>query len=220
MESLQHDCVVRDREIDRWIPRPAEGLTPYRRAVALALERIAADEIETSWSSAVEAPAQSLPGDPEWSGRAVFTDVRERRTPAEAERVWGMIERIGGPTGWYSSRWAWALRGFADKLVGGPGLRRGRRSRSSLRVGDALDWWRVEALEPGRRLLLRAEMRTPGRAWLELTVEPGPGGSRYRQRAIFFPHGLAGRLYWWAVLPFHGVVFREMARRITEPAGG
>ena len=105
-----------------------------------------------------------------------------------------------------------------DKLAGGVGLRRGRRSRENLALGDALDWWRVEELVPDRLLRLRAEMRVPGRAWLELSVEPTATGSRYRQRAVFFPEGLAGRLYWLSILPFHGIIFSSMSKRITRAA--
>jgi hypothetical protein len=136
-------------------------------------------------------------------------------TALVASRV---VQGIGGDTGYYSLPGAWAVRGVMDKLAGGVGLRRGRRSRQSLALGDALDWWRVEELVPNELLRLRAEMRVPGRAWLELSVKPIPGGSLYRQRAVFFPHGLAGRLYWLSILPFHGVIFSSMARRITTAA--
>ncbi|MET0872845.1 MAG: DUF2867 domain-containing protein, partial [Paeniglutamicibacter terrestris] len=137
---------------------------------------------------------------------------------ASPEAVFGVIQSIGGDTGYYSLPGVWALRGVMDKLVGGAGLNRGRRSRQRLALGDALDWWRVEEIVPDRLLRLRAEMRVPGRAWLELSVEPNGTGSRYRQRAVFFPKGLAGRLYWAAILPFHGIIFSSMARRITIAA--
>lgn len=164
------------------------------------------------------APSDPLPSDPDWSGHTVYTDVRERTSRAGADDVWRVIEGIGGERGWYSFPLAWALRGWADKLVGGVGLRRGRRHADRLQTGDALDWWRVEHLERGSEVRLRAEMRVPGRAWLELGVRPVDGGSRYRQRAVFFPHGLPGRLYWLAVLPFHGVIFEGMANRIVLEA--
>ena len=131
-----------------------------------------------------------------------------------------MVTGIGGERGWYSFPLAWSVRGWLDRLVGGVGLRRGRRDPDRLHTGDALDWWRVEETDPGERLLrLRAEMKVPGRAWLEMTVAPDRGhGSRYRQRAVFLPRGLAGHLYWWAVAPFHGLVFGGMARNITQAA--
>ncbi|MBM6620690.1 SDR family oxidoreductase [Micrococcaceae bacterium RIT802] len=220
VESLQHDCVMRDRSIDGLIPPPTEGLTGYRRSVELALLKIQADAVETSWANSRDTaePAEPLPSDPDWSGRTVFTDVRERGTAAAPGRVWEVIEGIGGDNGWYSMPLAWSVRGWMDKLGGGVGLRRGRRSRSSLQLNDVVDWWRVEELDAGRMLRLRAEMKAPGGAWLELRVDPDGDGSIYRQRAIFFPRGLAGRLYWLAVLPFHGIIFRSMAERITRAA--
>ncbi|MCU1423983.1 MAG: nucleoside-diphosphate-sugar epimerase [Microbacteriaceae bacterium] len=218
--SLQYDCVVREHDIDDYISEPEGGLTGYRRAVSLALGKERAGEVETSWqdSSVFGAPSDPLPSDPEWSGHTVYTDDREIHTSAEPENLWRVVEGIGGENGWYSFPLAWAARGWADKLVGGVGLRRGRRNASQLGIGEALDWWRVEALERGRFLRLRAEMRVPGPAWLELTVTPEGEGSLYRQRAVFFPRGLGGRLYWFSILPFHGVIFAGMARRITLEA--
>lgn len=222
VESLQNECVVKDHDVDALIPPPDGGPTPYRTAVRLALGRVRADSVETSWLDAgvLGAPSDPLPSDPAWAGRLVLTDVRSALTTASPEALWRVIEGIGGENGWYSSPLLWAIRGWLDRLVGGIGLARGRRSRTRLAVGDALDFWRVEAIEPGRMLRLRAEMKVPGAAWLELraTAEPG-GGSRYDQRAVFFPRGLAGRLYWLAVLPFHGFVFTGMARRVTAAAG-
>ncbi|MDQ4491246.1 SDR family oxidoreductase [Sinomonas sp. ASV486] len=220
VESLQNDCVVREHDIDELVPRPAGGLTGYRRAVELALGKIARGEVETTWasSSPLDAPSDPLPSDPDWSGGTVFTDLRTETSTARPSQLWDVVEGIGGENGWYSFPLAWAVRGWIDKLAGGVGLRRGRRNPHRLQLGEALDWWRVEALEPGRLLRLRAEMRVPGRAWLEMSVEPRPEGSAYAQRAVFVPHGLAGRLYWLAVLPFHGVIFRGMASRITAAA--
>ncbi len=116
---------------------------------------------------------------------------------------------------------AWAVRGWLDRIVGGVGLRRGRRDPQRLRAGDSLDFWRVEEIEPGRLLRLRAEMRLPGLAWLEMRVETdGAGRTAYRQRALFHPRGLLGHAYWWSVSPFHAVVFGGMARNITRAAAG
>lgn len=226
VESLQHDCVARERDIAAYIPEPDGGLTTYGRAVELALHKIAADTVETTWATAhaLSAPAEPLPSDPDWAGLTVFTDERTKTTPAPASQVWAVVEGIGGANGYYSLPFAWAVRGWLDKVAGGVGLARGRRSHQHLQLNDAVDWWRVETLEQGRLLRLRAEMIVPGRAWLEFEVTPaepedgGAGGSVFRQRAIFFPRGLTGRLYWLAVLPFHGIIFKDMANRITAAA--
>lgn len=221
--SLQNECIMKDHAVDDLIPRPADGLTPYRRAVGLALGRVEADDVETSWQDAEVsgAPSDPLPSDPDWAGRTVFTDARSVRTAASVEELWRVILGIGGENGWYSSPLLWAIRGWMDRIVGGVGLRRGRRSRTAARVGDAIDFWRVEAVEQteaGHLLRLRAEMKVPGEAWLELRAVPDGEGARYEQRAVFFPRGLTGRLYWLAVLPFHGLIFAGMAARITAAA--
>jgi len=221
VSSLQFNAVAAEHDIRSVIPDPEGGLTRYRRAVRLALEKEKSGEVETSWqnSSIAGAPSDLLPSDPDWSGHTVFTDVREQRSKATPEQLWRVIEGIGGKNGWYSFPLAWAVRGWMDKLVGGVGLRRGRRDAKVLSPGDALDFWRVEKIDRGHSLRLRAEMKVPGKAWLELSAEPdGEGGSIYHQRAVFFPHGLGGRLYWFAILPFHGGIFSGMANRITAAA--
>ena len=160
--SLQYDCVVRESGIDDYIPRPAGGLTGYRRSVRLALAKVEAGEVETSWQNAsvTGSPSDPLPSDPDWSGHTVFTDDRERRSSASPAELWKVIEGIGGENGWYSFPLAWSIRGWMDKLVGGVGLRRGRINQNRLSSGDALDWWRVEKLDRGSFLRLRAEMKT------------------------------------------------------------
>lgn len=220
VESLQNECIMKNHDIDELIPQPEGGLTSYRRAVALALGKVKADAIETSWQDAevLGVPSDPLPGDPDWAGKTVFTDERTATTDASSEALWRVIQGIGGDRGWYSNPLLWAVRGWMDKLVGGVGLRRGRRNRDRLVVGDAVDFWRVEAIEPGSLLRLRAEMKVPGLAWLEMRATPDGAGARYDQRAIYFPSGLSGRLYWLAVLPFHGFIFRGMANRITATA--
>ncbi len=221
IESLLHDAVMKNHDIDEAIAPPVGGLTGYRKAVRLALARMREGEIETSWRNASVhgAPADPLPTDPDWSGHTVYTDVRQVRCAANPGSLWKVVESIGGDNGWYSWPVAWAARGWVDKLVGGVGLRRGRRDQDRLVTGDALDFWRVEHIEPGRFLRLRAEMKLPGLAWLEFTVEPREqGGSRLTQRAIFFPHGLGGRLYWLAVMPFHGIIFQAMASAMSKKA--
>lgn len=220
IESLQNDCVMGDHDIDALIPPPPGGLTPYRRAVSLALGMVENDQVETSWLDAnvPGAPSDALPSDPEWSGRTVFTDERSRETTASADALWSVISGIGGETGWYSPPILWSIRGWADRIIGGVGLKRGRRSRTRVAVGDAIDFWRVEACEEGSLLRLRAEMRLPGSAWLELRAEPRGTGAVYRQRAVFFPKGLAGRLYWWMIVPFHGIIFAGMLNLIVAIA--
>ena len=164
------------------------------------------------------APADPLPTDPAWSGGSHYVDRRERLVDAPVDALWTVIEGIGGETGWYSFPVAWAARGWLDRLVGGVGLRRGRRDPHRLYVGEALDFWRVEEIKPGRLLRLRAEMRMPGRAWLEMYATPHGSGSRYEQRAIFVPKGLAGHLYWKSIAPAHALVFGGMAENIARAA--
>jgi len=219
--SLQYDCVASEHDIAHYIPDPEGGLTGYRKAVRLALAKVRDGQVETSWQNAAiaGAPSNALPSDPDWSGHTVYTDVREQHSAASVDQLWEVVESIGGENGWYSFPLAWAVRGWLDKLVGGVGLRRGRRDARRLEPGDALDFWRVEDIDRGHFLRLRAEMKVPGRAWLEMTTEADPqGGSTYRQRAVFFPSGLGGRLYWYSILPFHGVIFSGMANQITQSA--
>lgn len=220
-ESLRHEVVCHEHDIARYVPDPPSGLIPFDEAVTLALRRVQQAAVSTRWSSASYpgAPSDPLPTDPDWAGGSLYTDEREREVNADAGRLWDVVEGIGGEHGWYSLPVAWSVRGWLDRAMGGVGLRRGRRDAARLRVGDSLDFWRVEEIESGRLLRLRAEMRLPGLAWLELSVEPlGDGRSRYRQRALFHPHGLAGQAYWWSVAPFHAVVFGGMARNIARAA--
>jgi uncharacterized protein YbjT (DUF2867 family) len=217
VQSLQHDAVAREHDIDAFIPAPEAGLTPYRRAVALALGKERDGQVETTWANA-GADADPLPSDPDWAGHTVFVDERTFHGDVDPARVWTVIEGIGGRNGWYSLPLAWRVRGWLDKLTGGAGLLRGRRHPGTLATGEVVDWWRVERIDRGKMLRLRAEMHAPGRAWLELSVEPDGAGSRYRQRAIFFPKGLSGRLYWLAVLPFHSLIFPAMSHNIMAAA--
>lgn len=220
MESLVNDVVCAEHEIAAHIPDPDGGLIGVRRAVELALTRIRDLDVPTRWSDAGPEPSEPLPTDPSWSGGSLYQDLRERSTSADPAALWTVIESIGGEHGWYSFPLAWSLRGWLDRLAGGVGLRRGRRDPHRLHEGEALDWWRVERIERPTLLRLRAEMRVPGRAWLELEVRPGDGraGAIYRQRAVFEPHGLAGHLYWKSIVPFHALVFGGMARNITGAA--
>jgi len=221
VESLRNTVVAADRDITAYVPDPSGGLTGYERAVELALTRIRTLDVPTRWSSAstTGAPSAPLPSDPVWSGGSLYVDERERRVDASAQALWRVLEGIGGDRGWYSFPLGWRVRGLIDGFSGGPGLRRGRRDPDDLLVGDSLDWWRVEDIDPGRFLRLRAEMRLPGLAWLELEVGSDEGGATtFRQRALFHPHGAAGHAYWAAVYPFHGLVFGAMQRNIARAA--
>jgi len=217
IESLVHEVVVHDQDVVAYLPSPPAGPTHYEQAIGLALRRVRDADVPTRWSDACE-PADPLPTDPDWSGGSVYTDVRELHTPADADKLWRVIESVGGERGWYSFPLAWSVRGWIDRLAGGAGLRRGRRDPRRLHTGEALDWWRVERLERPHLLRLRAELRLPGRAWLELSATPDGDGATYRQRAIFEPHGLAGHLYWKSIVPFHAIIFGGMARNITGTA--
>jgi uncharacterized protein YbjT (DUF2867 family) len=220
MESLIHEVICEEHDIAGYIADPRRGLTHFERAVELALARIRDADVPTRWSDATAGvPSDPLPTDPDWSGGSLYQDIRERHTAADPDTVWNVIESIGGDHGWYSFPLAWSVRGWIDKLAGGVGLRRGRRDPHRLHPGEALDWWRVEQLDRPHLLRLRVEMRVPGRAWLELSAVPDPrGGTLYRQRAVFEPHGLAGHAYWKAIDPFHDIVFGGMARNITGTA--
>jgi uncharacterized protein YbjT (DUF2867 family) len=244
VESLIHEVVCEEHDIAQHVPDPPGGLIGFDRAVRLALARVREADVTTRWSSASVpgVPSEPLPSDPDWAGGSLYEDQRRTVVQASPAALWRVIEAVGGERGWYSWSLAWRVRGLLDRVVGGPGLRRGRRDPRRLVVDDAVDFWRVEEVVPGRLLRLRAEMRVPGLAWLELRVEPdGPetdsepvaGTDRqsgvdpdrwttppttFSQRAVFHPHGLAGQAYWWAVYPFHGIVFGGMQRNIARAA--
>ncbi|WP_238008112.1 SDR family oxidoreductase [Dactylosporangium sp. AC04546] len=219
--SLIHDAVCGEHDIAEFVPDPHDGLTGFDLAVQLALRKIRDADVETSWANAAVpgAPSDPLPSDPSWSGGTAYQDERSRAVPAPPASLWQVVEAIGGQNGWHSFPLAWSIRGWLDRAVGGVGLRRGRRDPHRLYVGEALDFWRVEEIVPGSLLRLRAEMKLPGLAWLEMRVhDDGSGGSVYSQRAVFLPKGLAGHAYWWSVAPFHAVVFGGMARNIARTA--
>jgi uncharacterized protein YbjT (DUF2867 family) len=220
VESLRHDAVAAEHDIARYIPDPRGGLTSFDDAVRLALHRVREADVTTRWTSASlrGAPSDPQPTDPDWAGGSLYQDVREKPTQAPPEALWQIIEGIGGQHGWYSWALAWRARGWLDRAIGGTGLRRGRRDPDHLRVGDTLDFWRVEAIEPGHLLRLRAEMKLPGMAWLELSASERHGHTVYRQRAIFHPRGLPGHLYWYTLLPSHAFVFSAMTGNITRAA--
>jgi uncharacterized protein YbjT (DUF2867 family) len=214
VESLRSEVVVGDRAADALLPYPP---TPYREAVRRALARIP-NEVATRWSDAESSPALPVAGDPSWSGGTVFEDRRVIPTDAAPHHVFWAFSRIGGDVGYYGVTWAWRLRGLLDRLVGGVGLRRGRRHPEDVREGEAIDFWRVDRVVGGELLRLRAEMRLPGQAWLEWQIVPTDEGSDLIQVARFRPRGLLGRLYWYVMAPFHTVIFPRMACRIAATA--
>jgi len=214
IESLRHETVVRCPE-----PSRAFGVRPrgMRQAIAEALLNEDREFAQTRWSDAL-----SSSGPPQRWGGVRFgnrlVDMRERKVSVPVRAAFRPIQRMGGRAGWYYANWLWKVRGFMDLLVGGIGLRRGRPDPEQLHVGDALDWWRVESYKPDSQLRLIAEMRLPGRGWLEFDVRADPDGSVIRQTATFDPVGLFGLAYWYLIYPIHHWVFQGMLRGICREA--
>jgi uncharacterized protein YbjT (DUF2867 family) len=213
IESLRNDTLVGDGAAGAVFPIRPRG---FREAIERALANEDREFAETRWSDALSAYRGRNWGGVTLGRRAVAS--RTIRVAASPEQTFGPIQRIGGKTGWYYGNGFWRLRGLLDKLVGGVGLRRGRPDPVSLAIGDTLDFWRVEAFEQDRLLRLSAEMKTPGRIWLQFEVEGDLAGTTLRQTAIFDPHGLAGRAYWYALYPVHYLIFEGMLRRIERAA--
>ncbi len=189
---------------------------PYRQAVERALDRTLAGRVETRWSGALGfGPTYEVS---DWEG--MIREVRTLRVDAPPEQVFAVFSSLGGDRGWLAWDWAWRLRGGLDRIVGGPGLRRGRRDPNELLPGEAVDFWRVEALEAPRLLRLRAEMRLPGKAWLQWEARPDGGGARLIQTAGFEPTALPGLFYWWALYPVHRLIFSALVRAIAREAQG
>lgn len=214
VESLRTPTVVGGDDARRVFDVDPRGI---REAIARALANEDRVFAATRWSDAMSSSAPS----PSWGGRRLGSRIVDSRTtvvPRAAADAFRPIRRIGGAVGWYYADWLWRLRGLLDLTVGGPGTRRGRRDPDGVVPGDTVDFWRVEAIEPDRLLRLHAEMRLPGRAWLQFEVEPDGVGSRIRQTAIFDPLGLAGLLYWYALYPLHALVFRGMLKGIARAA--
>ena len=214
VDSIRNPTIVRDSAaLAAFDIRPL-GVAA---AIAAALRNEDLEFAATRWSESLSAAGAQ----PTWAGVRFgnrLVDSRVAHVKVPSERVFAVICRLGGATGWYYANWLWRLRGWLDLLVGGVGLRRGRRHPEELRVGDALDFWRVEAVDVNRRLRLLAEMKLPGRAWLEYLLEPHGSGTRITQNAIFDPVGLAGLAYWYAVYPLHRILFGGMLRAIGRKA--
>jgi uncharacterized protein YbjT (DUF2867 family) len=215
VDSLVTAVVVTDDRAERLFPFER---VPLREAVNRAIGRTAVGDVPTRFDDASSAVWDASSIDPDWTGGTELTDVRTVEVAAEPHRVWRAVCRIGGARGWYSSTWLWELRGFLDRLAGGPGMRRVRRDPERLSVGDPLDFWRVEDLERDHRVVLHAEMRLPGEAWLEWEMTPTVAGTRLVQTARYRPRGLWGRAYWLAVAPFHRFVFPSLIRGIARDA--
>ncbi|MBM3263310.1 MAG: SDR family oxidoreductase [candidate division Zixibacteria bacterium] len=214
IDSLRHSTMVRDDSAQRHFPIRPIGV---REAIASALGNEDSSYAATRWSDALSAAGTLR----QWGGTRFgnrLVDSRSMRVMAEPAAAFAAVERIGGATGWYYANWLWAMRGWLDLLLGGVGMRRGRRDPECLRAGDTLDCWRVESIEAGRRLRLAAEMKLPGRAWLEFEVQPNDGNASLRQTATFDPLGFLGLAYWYAVWPLHQLVFAGMLRGIGTSA--
>jgi uncharacterized protein YbjT (DUF2867 family) len=210
-EGLRNPVVCRDHRILSLIP---QSLLTVREAIRAALSKVVGNDIETSWSM-----AGPIPGDPDWAGGKVYRDTRQIGIDAPADSAFRAVCRVGGGHGWYAADWLWKIRGWMDLLVGGPGLRRGRRHPETVGFGEALDFWRVVGIEHDRRLSLRAEMKLPGEALLEFRLKSlDSEHCVLEQEALFIPRGLFGLLYWYAVVPFHAVVFKGMLNGIRREA--
>ena len=214
IDSLRNASVVTDPAASETFPIRPSGV---RDAIAAAMRNEDHEAAETRWSDALSSSGKAR----SWGGVRFGTRLVDGRSvvvSASPQEAFAPIRRIGGDTGWYFGNWLWRTRGFIDLLVGGVGIRRGRRNPSDLAVGDAVDWWRVEQYEPGRMVRFCAEMKLPGRAWLQFEVTPSEDGqgSVIHQTAEFDPVGLGGLAYWYLVWPVHAAVFRGMIREIAE----
>lgn len=220
VDSMTVDVVAHDRRIRDIVP--LEPVT-YEEAVRLAFQKIEQQSVVSSWKDAVVSSRSDLELDRlvQVPTQGAVHDTRRRALHDPPQQVIDRLWRIGGANGWYHAQWLWWLRGLLDRLAGGTGLRRGRRHPTELRPGDALDFWRVLVANRERgRLLLYAEMRLPGEAWLEFELEPGEDGRpTLRQTATFRPHGLAGRAYWFLVTPLHALVFGGLLRGLVDGRG-
>ena len=219
VEGLKNESIVRDPSARKLFPhiQPAGYLTSVERALA----RLQASNVETAWSDALSATREEVPKLILTTQEGMILERRQRIVPAPMADIYHIFNGIGGKRGWFFMNWAWEIRGFVDKTLGGVGLRRGRRDPDRLRVGDALDFWRVEAVEPNRLLRLRAEMKVPGKAWLQFQVGAAEGNRTIlSQTAYFAPKGLMGWLYWYVLYPLHALIFSglidQIARRAVE----
>jgi hypothetical protein len=225
IEGLRNETIVREQGAHDLFP--AIHPVGYDAAVRAAVASLDTGEVETSWADALVTSGGDVQPRVLTTKEGKLIERRQALVAATPEETFAVLQTIGGRRGYRAWDWAWELRGAADRLVGGVGLRRGRRDPDEVRVGDALDFWRVEAVEPGRLLRLRAEMKVPGAAWLQFETLPRDGGTLLVQTAYFAPRGVPGLAYWYALLPVHSRIFSGMiaalaaeAGRPAAPAGG
>jgi hypothetical protein len=217
IKGLGNEVIVRDATALKLFP--AIQLFDYATAVRLALDKMDSRGVETAWSDALTSSQGDRTPVALISSEGMIIERRQQTVGAAAGAVYRSFARLGGRRGWLFMDWAWQLRGMVDRLCGGVGMRRGRRDPEDLRVGDTLDFWRVELVEPGKRIRLRAEMKVPGRAWLEFEARVEVGErTQLLQTAFFEPKGLAGLLYWYALYPIHALIFSGLIRRVGEEA--
>jgi len=213
VDGLKNDTICTDHRIREWINIK---LISFTDAVKNAIQEENLGELESRWT---EASGYSYDPAANYKNAKLLQDKRTITSPLARETIFAIIQRVGGDNGWYYANWAWRLRGLFDRLIGGVGMRRGRRHPVSIRVGDAIDFWRVEKFEAGHFLKLRAEMKLPGIAWLEFQVEKAANGeSIFQQLATFLPKNWFGFFYWYSVMPAHFFVFRNMAKKIVAAA--
>jgi len=215
LEGTKNRVVCQNDDITRFLP--FEPLT-YKEAIVKAMTREEQDNVHTRWSDAYP-PAHSLaiklhelqppPG---------YTNLSSLLTGKSASSLFHSVCKVGGNEGWFHNNWIWRLRGMVDRILGGVGVARGRRSSSSLRINDVIDFWRVEDLKYNRRLLLRAEMKLPGKAWLEFSIDREADDNRLSSKAYYQPRGLFGKIYWYIFLPFHNIIFKGLLRQIEKRA--
>jgi uncharacterized protein YbjT (DUF2867 family) len=217
IKGLMNEVVVHDDLARKLFPRIL--LLDYETSVRLAFEKIRQREVETSWTDALTSSQRGPAPVAFLTSEGMVIERRQRVVQVPAEAVYRAFARLGGQRGWLYMDWTWQVRGIVDRLFGGVGMRRGRRNSEDVRVGDALDFWRVEAVDPGRMMRLRAEMKVPGRAWLEFQAEhQTAGGTLLTQTAFFEPKGLLGLLYWYVLYPVHGLIFSGLIRTLADQA--
>lgn len=214
IDGLKNENIVHDQSARTLFPDIQPG--GYRQAVESALANLEASQVETTWSDALSTSQGQILPVVLTTQEGMIIERRQRKVGAPAAATFNVVRGLGGKRGWLYMNWAWEIRGWMDRLIGGVGLRRGRRDPDDLRVGDALDFWRVESLKENALLLLRAEMKVPGKAWLQFQIQPEGEECTLTQTAFFAPKGLLGFLYWYALYPIHKLIFSGMIDKVVE----